>query len=201
MFYLGQKRHWLCQSERKGRRHWCERRVMREDIAPESNGKGGVKATNRRRGSQINLAHLKQYGHGVLAISRLLPGESEAGNLSGIRLRCHHWQTMGPWYFKVQPVLIIKKENRFNIVFFFFSDSDNIRDRVLPFSRGLEIERTGRNPCLDSTQLRLLMWNRAIRFNLLNLITGLWEELNYFLCRGLIPRLTEELYWIKVILV
>lgn len=107
----------------------------------------GVKATNRRRGSQINLAHLKQYGHGVLAISRLLPGESEAGNLSGIRLRRHHWQTMGPWYFKVQPVLIIKKENRFNIVFFFFSDSDNIRDRVLPFSRGLEIERTGRNPC------------------------------------------------------
>lgn len=80
----------------------------------------GVKATNRRRGSQINLAHLKQYGHGVLAISRLLPGESEAGNLSGIRLRRHHWQTMGSWYFKVQPVLIIKKENRFNIVFFSF---------------------------------------------------------------------------------
>lgn len=160
----------------------------------------GVKATNRRRGSQINLAHLKQYGHGVLAISRLLPGESEAGNLSGIRLRCHHWQTMGSWYLRYNQFKSLKRKTD-SILFFFFSDSDNIRDRVLPFSRGLEIERTGRNPCLDSTQLRLLMWNRAIRFNLLNLITGLWEELNYFLCRGLIPRLTEELYWIKVILV
>lgn len=77
----------------------------------------GVKATNRRRGSQINLAHLKQYGHGVLAISRLLPGESEAGNLSGIRLRCHHWQTMGSWYLRYNQFKSLKRKT--DSIFFF----------------------------------------------------------------------------------
>lgn len=150
MFYLGQRRYLAMPIREKGRRHWCERRVMREDIAPESNGKDINTEVWKQQieggAPRLILAHLKQYGHGVLAISRLLPGESEAGNLSGIRLRRHHWQTMGSCYFKVQPVLIIKKENWFNIVSF-FSDSDNIRNRVLPFSRGLEIEWTGRKPC------------------------------------------------------
>lgn len=79
----------------------------------------GVKATNRRRGSQINLAHLKQYGHGVLAISRLLPGESEAGNLSGIRLRRHHWQTMGSWYLRYNQFKSLKRKT--DSILFFFS--------------------------------------------------------------------------------
>lgn len=146
MFYLGQKRYQLCQSERKGgdidvKGEWCVKTSKWKRHQHR-----GVKATNRRRGSQINLAHLKQYGHGVLAISRLLPGESEAGNLSGIRLRCHHWQTMGSWYLRYNQFKSLKRKTD-SILFFFFSDSDNIRDRVLPFSRGLEIERTGRNPC------------------------------------------------------
>ena len=76
MYYVRKKkleRYIEYANQREGRCYWYWGRVMRERPSlnlTKGHQHGGEKATNERRGpKQIDLTHLKQYGHGVSMMS------------------------------------------------------------------------------------------------------------------------------------